>query len=356
MGGWILLAVVVVACLVLRLALQPAGRRAQRLQERVRADRRAAQAPLRPDPEPGRDRQGLHEARARNARGRDQGAQQRGQRPQGRGRRIRATPAAMQQLCRAENALTGALGRLFALAEAYPDLKANQNMMQLTEELTSTENKVAFARQAYNDAVMGYNNQREMFPAASSPACSISRRRSCWSSRSPRRARRRRSPSPNHRGQPGVDFFDRQDAARRTTRGCVVAFLLVPWRWCVVARRSRSSCVLRAARRDPQALAAAVAASRCAVIARSWCWPSSAAAACSRHCRCAPAAAWWRARWAARASSADTPDPALRRLHNVVEEMAIASGVPVPEVFCSSTRDGINAFAAGYSPATRPSA
>jgi LemA protein len=73
-------------------------------------------------------------------------------------------PNAVQQLAGAENVLTGALGRLFALAEAYPDLKANQNMMQLSEELTSTENKVAFARQAYNDAVMNYNNAREMFP------------------------------------------------------------------------------------------------------------------------------------------------------------------------------------------------
>ena len=73
-------------------------------------------------------------------------------------------PAAVQQLAGAENALTGALGRLFAVAEAYPDLKANQNMMQLSEELTSTENKVAFARQAFNDAVMGYNNTREVFP------------------------------------------------------------------------------------------------------------------------------------------------------------------------------------------------
>ena len=61
-------------------------------------------------------------------------------------------------------ARNSALGRLFAVAEAYPDLKANQNMMQLSEELTSTENKVAFARQAFNDAVMSYNNQREMFP------------------------------------------------------------------------------------------------------------------------------------------------------------------------------------------------
>ncbi|HSF76979.1 MAG TPA: LemA family protein [Steroidobacteraceae bacterium] len=73
-------------------------------------------------------------------------------------------PGAVQQLAGAENALTGALGKLFALAEAYPDLKANTTMMQLSEELTSTENKVAFARQAYNDSVMSYNNTREVFP------------------------------------------------------------------------------------------------------------------------------------------------------------------------------------------------
>jgi LemA protein len=72
--------------------------------------------------------------------------------------------AAVQNLATTENALTGALGRLFALAEAYPDLKANRNMMQLSEELTTTENKVAFARQAFNDSVMGYNNRREVFP------------------------------------------------------------------------------------------------------------------------------------------------------------------------------------------------
>jgi LemA protein len=75
-----------------------------------------------------------------------------------------SNPSAVQQLAGAENALSGALGRMFALAEAYPDLKANQNMMQLSEELTSTENKVAFARQAYNDSVMNYNNTREVFP------------------------------------------------------------------------------------------------------------------------------------------------------------------------------------------------
>jgi LemA protein len=72
----------------------------------------------------------------------------------------------MQNLAGAENVLTQALGRLFAVAEAYPDLKANQNMMQLSEELTSTENRVAFARQAYNDSVMAYNNKREVFPSS----------------------------------------------------------------------------------------------------------------------------------------------------------------------------------------------
>ena len=71
---------------------------------------------------------------------------------------------AMQGLIGAESTLTGTLGRLFALVEAYPDLKANQNMMQLSEELTTTENKVSFARQAFNDAVMVYNTAREVFP------------------------------------------------------------------------------------------------------------------------------------------------------------------------------------------------
>ena len=73
--------------------------------------------------------------------------------------------AAMAELAASQGALNGALGRLLAVVEAYPDLKANQNMMQLTEELTSTENKVAFARQAYNDSVMAYNNKREVFPS-----------------------------------------------------------------------------------------------------------------------------------------------------------------------------------------------
>ena len=72
--------------------------------------------------------------------------------------------AAIATLAGAEGALGGALGRLLAVAEAYPDLKANQTMAQLMEELTSTENRVSFARQAYNDAVLDYNNAREVFP------------------------------------------------------------------------------------------------------------------------------------------------------------------------------------------------
>lgn len=71
---------------------------------------------------------------------------------------------AIKKLMGAEGALTGAMGQFFALMENYPDLKANQNMMQLSEELSSTENRVAFARQAFNDAIMTYNSAREMFP------------------------------------------------------------------------------------------------------------------------------------------------------------------------------------------------
>jgi LemA protein len=75
-------------------------------------------------------------------------------------------PVAMQKLAQTQGALTSALGRFTATAEAYPDLKANQNMMQLSEELTSTENRVAFSRQAYNDSVMSYNNRRQSFPGS----------------------------------------------------------------------------------------------------------------------------------------------------------------------------------------------
>ena len=75
-------------------------------------------------------------------------------------------PASMKSLMAAESGLGGALGRLIAVSESYPDLKSNVNMLQLQEELTATENKVAFSRQAYNDSVLTYNNKRESFPAS----------------------------------------------------------------------------------------------------------------------------------------------------------------------------------------------
>jgi LemA protein len=77
-----------------------------------------------------------------------------------------ADAGAMKELLGAEGGLAGAMSRLMVVVEQYPDLKANQNMMQLTEELSSTENKVAFSRQSYNDAVMVYNTQREVFPSS----------------------------------------------------------------------------------------------------------------------------------------------------------------------------------------------
>lgn len=73
---------------------------------------------------------------------------------------------AIAQLAGAEQGLSGAMGRLFAVMESYPDLKASANMMQVSEELTSTENRIAFARQAFNDAVLNYNNSREVFPGS----------------------------------------------------------------------------------------------------------------------------------------------------------------------------------------------
>lgn len=82
---------------------------------------------------------------------------------------VGANPAdgeAMKKLMSAEGSVGASLGRLNVVMEAYPDLKANQNMAQLMEELTSTENKISFARQSYNDAVMGYNNKRETFPSS----------------------------------------------------------------------------------------------------------------------------------------------------------------------------------------------
>ena len=142
----------------------------------------------------------------------------------------RREPRRRRRRCRAsaqaEGALTGALGRLFALAEAYPDLKANQNMLQLQEELTSTENKIAFARQAYNDSVMDYNTKRESFPDniiagmfGFGPAELLAGHRV---GRGAQGAEGFVLACP----APGLNFFEHQQRARRNSRVLVVLFLL----------------------------------------------------------------------------------------------------------------------------------
>ena len=144
----------------------------------------------------------------------------------------------MKELDDAEAQLGGALGRLFALSEAYPDLKANQNMLALQEELTSTENKIGFARQAYNDAVTNYNIRREVFPAVRWPACSASSRRSCSkpqrpSAHQPKCRSSDREPPPLYASHAptapltmATSFFQQQDSARRKTTQLVVYFVL----------------------------------------------------------------------------------------------------------------------------------
>ena len=126
-------------------------------------------APPRPHPEPDRDGQGLRRAREVDARSASS-------RPAT--RRSQAQQAGPEQQAQAENVLTGALRQLFALSESYPDLKANQNFLQLQEELTSTEDRIAYARQFYNDSVQKYNTKIQTFPTNDHRrACSTSRKR-----------------------------------------------------------------------------------------------------------------------------------------------------------------------------------
>ena len=244
----------------------------------------------------------------------------------------------MQKLAAADQGLSGALGRLMVVSEAYPDLKANQNMMQLSEELTSTENRVAFARQAFNDSVMAYNNRREVFPSsvvagmfnfAAAALLEIT--------------------EPAKREAPKVsvlNFFERQDAGPAP----------VP---------------------APGAPVRAGRAGDRRGRGRGRCWPSSAASSEGQGALATPARSWLatvvtlgvigcaslfriaslRTGGAAVAQQLgatpvpeDTTDFNLRRLRNVVEEIAIASGVPVPQIFVLEDESAINAFAAGYAP------
>jgi len=151
----IIIVILVIIGLAFVLMYNSLVRRRNQVGQRLEPDRRAAQAPPRPHSQPGERGQGLHELRT--------GDVEQGHGGPGRGdQRRRRGPQAQAA---AENALTGTLKSLFAVVENYPDLKANQNVMSLQEELTATENKISFARQFYNDSVLTYNNKIQTMPS-----------------------------------------------------------------------------------------------------------------------------------------------------------------------------------------------
>ena len=154
MTFWIVIGVIVLIGAVGDRRLQRPGRRPQPGADRVEPDRRAAQAPPRPHSQPGAGGEGRHGLRAGDAHQGGPGAQQRR-------RRVRARRSPAPPKRRSRQATRG----LFALVESYPQLKANDNVKQLQEELTTTENKIAFSRQFYNDSVNAYNTRRQSFPA-----------------------------------------------------------------------------------------------------------------------------------------------------------------------------------------------
>ncbi len=243
------------------------------------------------------------------------------------------------------------------MSEAYPDLKANQNMLQLQEELTSTENKVAFARQAYNDAVMEYNTKRESFPDtifAGMFGFSAATLLEATESAEERKAPQGLVLSTFARHW--LRSSSTSSSARRNTALLVLLFALAVV-GVVAGRRPGPARALRVEhRRRARARCSRPWPRACgAVPAALYLWGAVGTAALilggerlERRCS-SPAAARRSPRWSARAAiAADTRDPLERRLLNVVEEMAIASGVRVPAVYVMDDERGINAFAAGY--------
>ena len=205
----------------------------------------------------------------------------------------------------------------------YPDLKANQNMMQLSEELTSTENKVAFSRQAYNDSVMTYNTAARRSRQHLSRACSTSRRRRYSRSRrsTPRRGKRRRSSS-----EPSavMNFFEHQRRQGTTLR--LVALFVSPW-WPLVAAIDRAV-VIAIAYEDVETgdlgllIVVTVVTAPIIGVAHALQDARAAAGRCGR-----------RRSLGGRPGHPTTTDPSRGGCVNIVEEMALASGVPVPRVF-----------------------
>ncbi len=249
----------------------------------------------------------------------------------------------MGGLAGAENVLTQALGRLFALAEAYPNLKANQNMLALQEELTTTENRIAFARQAYNDAVMLYNNQRQVFPrnlvagSLDFDAARAVRDRGSAGTASPA-GLLLTTPRPYT-----VNFFERQAHVRRMSTRLVFLFVVAVIAIVVVIdlvvlfafdRRGHMT--------GSQVLGLIIGTSVVSLLA-------IVLAAAFRMISLRGGGGVVARELGGVLVPPDTQDPKLRRLRNVVEEIAIASGTPVPEIYILPHEKGINAFAAGWS-------
>ena len=268
-----------------------------------------------------------------------------------------ANATAVQQLSGADQQLGGALGRLMAVAEAYPDLKANQTMMQLSEELTSTENKVAFARQAYNDSVMTYNNARETFPSniaagmfGFQPAqpLDIAEAGGARSAESELHLtagwRRRRSRSgflltSGSRARP--DALAGFRVHRRVAGRRAGARFRVVYVSCRPQRRLR---LQRAGLRGGQP-------ARQVVLCTLLVMGVLGLASLYKSMELRGGGGVVARSLGGVLVSSDTTDLKRKRLLNVVEEMAIASGVPMPEVYVLEQEPGINAFAAGHTPA-----
>ena len=277
-------------------------------------------------------------------------------------------PAAMTALGGAEGQLTGALGRLFAVAEAYPDLKANQNMLALQEELSTTENKIAFARQAFNDAGDGLQH----------PATDVPDGGHRLDAELPRRHPLRGGTVRGTGGPQGVlhlsgarrdsggfvfgsflrtramamDFFENQDHARRQTTRLLVMFALAV-AVIILAIYLVGVLVLgKASQTLPQQgwlalwnpeLLVTIAGGTILVVSLGSLYKISQLAAGGEVVA---------QMLGGRLVDPQTIDLAERRLLNVVEEMALAAGIPVPPVYILDNEPGINAFAAGHEPSS----
>lgn len=237
----------------------------------------------------------------------------------------------------AESQLQGALGRLSVVVEAYPELKANETMENLQEELTSTENRVSFARQAFNDSVTTYNTYKQTFPPVFFPTCLISLMESCWNSLTVKPFRKRpRSLSD--------EFFAHQEKARKRTGLLVMLFFLAVVAISVILSLIVGAVSLHYSENyvdEAQLLqysllcfAGVSLVVFCAMLIRLSELARSGGTAIAT-------------KLGGRLVSSNSQDPKQRQLLNVVEEMAIASGMPVPPVYLLENEPGINAFAAG---------